>query len=291
MTTPLTPVASNLAAVVETPELTSHPFRVDRDGHPYVPTGDGGIVLGVRLGDGVFATDADHAAPGVCLVHREQQARHALTSYACLGNPVTVRSGAAAGAHGVVLGKRGELGRVIACFAPDVLAALAPGDQLVVRGYGQGAVLPGALGQTVQVRNVSPESLALLPAELGADRVRISVRASVPSKIVGNGIGRPVEQWDLDLSVDAATAPLVGLGQLALGDLVAVEDLDVRHNAGYRRGFRTVGVIVHGGSPLPGHGPGLMPLLCGPAAAFELEVDAAGHQGLTEAALLRYAGR
>ncbi len=291
MTTPPTPVASNLAAVVETPELTSHPFRVDRDGHPYVPAGDGGIVLGVRLGDGVFATDADHAAPGACLVHREQPARHALTSYACLGNPVTVRSGAAAGAHGAVLGKRGELGRVIACFAPDVLAALAPGDQLVVRGYGQGAVLPGALGQAVQVRNVSPEALALLPAEFGADQVRVSVRASVPSKIAGNGIGRPVEQWDLDLSVDAATAPLVGLGQLALGDLVAVEDLDVRRGAGYRRGFRTVGVIVHGGSPLPGHGPGLMPLLCGPAAAFELKVDAAGHQGLTEAALLRYAGR
>lgn len=291
MTALLTPVASNLAAVVETPELGSHPFRVDRDGRSYVPTGDGGLVLGVRLGDGVFATDADHAAPGVCLVHREQSARHALTAYACLGNPVTVRSGAAAGARGVVLGKRGELGRVIACFGPDVLAALAPGDQLVVRGYGQGSVSPGALGETVQVRNVSPGALALLPAEFGDGRVRVSVRGCVPSKVVGNGIGRPVEQWDLDLSVDSATAPALGLDQLALGDLVAVEDLDVRYNAGYRRGFCTVGLVVHGGSPQPGHGPGLMPLLCGPAAAFELAVDPAGHRGLSEAALLGYEGR
>lgn len=291
MSTPLTLVASNLAAVVETPELTSHPFRVDRDGRSYVPAGDGGLVLGVRLGDSVFATDADHAAPGACLVHRDQAARHALTSYACLGNPVTVRSGAAAGARGVVLGKRGELGRVIACFGPDVLAALAPGDQLVVRGYGQGLVLPGPLGDTVQVRNISPDALALLPAEFAAGQVRVSVRASVPSKVVGNGIGRPAEQWDLDLSVDEATAPALGLEQLALGDLVAVEDLDVRYNAGYRRGYLTVGIVVHGGSPQPGHGPGLMPLLCGPAAAFELTVDETGHAGLNEAALLGYEGR
>jgi Domain of unknown function (DUF4438) len=291
MSTELTPVASNLAAVVETPELASHPYRVDRDGRSYVPAGDGGIVLGVRLGDGVFATDSDHAAPGACLVHRDQGARHALTSYACLGNPVTVRSGAAAGARGVVLGKRGELGRVIACFGPDVLAALAPGDQLVVRGYGQGAVPPGPLGQAVQVRNVSPGALALLPAAFGRDQVRVSVRATVPSKVVGNGIGRPAEQWDLDLSADAATAPALGLGELALGDLVAVEDLDVRYNAGYRRGYCTVGIIVHAGSPQPGHGPGLMPLLCGPATAFDLAADPAGHQGLTEAALLGYEGR
>ena len=296
MSTPLTPlagapVATNLGAVIETPELGSHPFRVDRDGRSYVPAGDGGIVLGVRLGDGVFATDSDHAAPGACLVHREQAARHALTSYACLGNPVTVRSGAAAGERGAVLGKRGELGRVIAVFEPGVLAALAPGDALVVRGYGQGAVLPGALGETVAVRNVSPEALSLLPAEFGGDQIRVSVRASVPSKVVGNGIGRPVEQWDLDLSADAAIAPVLGLGNLCLGDLVAVEDLDVRHNAGYRRGFRTVGVIVHAGSPQPGHGPGLMPLLCGPAAAFDLAVEPAGHHGLSEAALLGQAGR
>jgi hypothetical protein len=291
MTTFLTPVASNLGAVVETPELASHPFRVDRDGRSYVPAGDGGIVLGVRLGDGVFATDSDHAAPGACLVHREQPARHALTSYACLGNPVTVRSGAAAGARGVVLGKRGELGRVIACFGQDVLATLAPGDQMVVRGYGQGAVLPSGLGETVHVRNVSPEALALLPAEFGSGQVRVSARGRVPSKVVGNGIGRPVEQWDLDLSLDAVMASSLGLGRLALGDLVAVEDLDVRHNAGYRRGYLTVGLVIHGGSPMPGHGPGLMPVLCGPAAAFELEIDADGHRGLSETALLGYQGR
>jgi uncharacterized protein DUF4438 len=279
-------LAINLTAVVETAELSTDPYRIDVDGRPYVPTGDGGIVLGVRLGDSVFATDADHAAPGACLVHPEQPARHALTSFACLGNPVTVRSGAAAGARGAVLGKRGELGRVITCFAPEILARLAPGDQVVVRGYGQGAVLPGPVGDRVALRNTAPEALSLLPVEATGDRVLVSVRATVPSRVVGNGVGRPAEQWDLDLQVDAASAAALGLARLALGDLVAVTDLDIRHNAGYRRGHCTVGVVVHGASPLPGHGPGLMPILCGPSDAFELTVDPA-HQGLTEAALLR----
>jgi hypothetical protein len=285
MTATWVPVATNLGGTVETPELSGSPTRVDADGHPYVPTGDGGIVLGVRLGDGVFATDADHAAPGACLVHAEQPARHALTSYACLGNPVTIRTGAAAGERGVVLGKRGELGRVIACFAPDVLERLAPGDAVVVRGYGQGARLPGSID--VELCNISPGALGLLPIEVSGDRVVVSVRGSVPSHVAGNGIGRPVEQWDLDLQLDVDTAQAVGLAALALGDLLAVDDLDVRHNAGYRGGFRTVGIVVHGGSPQPGHGPGLMPILCGPADAFDIRVDSA-HQGLTEAALLGY---
>lgn len=280
-------LATTLAGVVETPELTGAPHRIDSDGRPYVPTGDGGIVLGVRLGDGVFATDADHASPGACLVHPDQAARHALVSFACLGNSVTVRSGAAAGAHGVVLGKRGEHGRVIACFAPDVLAQLAPTDAVVVRGHGQGLRLPAAAHDAgVTVRNVSPAALALLPVHLARSGVGVSVRARIPSKVVGNGIGRPVEQWDLDLSVDATIAAGVGLADLRLGDLVAVDDLDVRHNAGYRRGYVTVGIVVHGGSPQPGHGPGLMPILCGPEASFG--IDTMDHQGLSEAALLAH---
>ena len=276
-------VATNLGGVVETPELAGAPYRVDGSGRPYVPTGDGGVVLGVRLGDGVFATDTDHAAPGACLVHADQAARHALTSFACLGNPVTVRTGAAAGERGVVLGKRGELGRVIACFPPDVLERLAPGDAVVVRGHGQGATLPGP----VRLCNIAPGALALLPVSVGDGTVAVSVRAIVPSHVVGNGIGRPVEQWDVDLQVDTATAPALGLAGLVLGDLVAVSDLDVRHNAGHRRGWCTVGVVVHGGSPQPGHGPGLMPMLCGPADALVARADRE-HRGLTEAALLGY---
>src|SRR4051794_35832532 len=81
--------------------------------------------------------------------------------------------------------------------------------------------------------------------------------------------------WDLDLQLPPPGPD--GAGDVALGDLVAVSDLDVRYNMGYRRGWVTVGIAVHGASPLPGHGPGITPLLTGPAAALPVNADAAGH--------------
>jgi hypothetical protein len=46
-----------------------------------------------------------------------------------------------------------------------------------------------------------------------------------------------------------------------------------------------VGVVVHGASPQPGHGPGITPILTGPARALRPVPDAAGHVGLTAAML------
>src|SRR5580693_5620859 len=114
---PARPVSVNLLGVVEHPVLGDGPYRIDADGRPYLPVGDGGIVLGLQLGDSVFARDADHAAPGACLMHPDPAARLALATYACIGNPAEVRTGAAAGARGAVIGKRGEAGRVLTAFA------------------------------------------------------------------------------------------------------------------------------------------------------------------------------
>lgn len=280
------PLAVNLTGVVEHPRLGAHPYRVDRQGRPYVPAGDGGVVLGLHLGDSVFAHDADHAAPGACLVHPEPPARAALTALSCAGNRAVVRSGTQAGAGGAVLGKRGEAGRVVVTFPPEVLVGLRPGDEVLVRAEGQGATLEGR--PEVAVMNVSPQLLARLPvAEAGAGALQVSVRCEVPSRLAGNGVGRPAHMWDLDLQVQGDDDG--GAGGIRLGDLVAVADLDARHNVGFRRGWRTIGLIVHGSSPQPGHGPGLMPLFSAPAPALEAEVEGDGHRGLTETLLAQLA--
>ena len=285
-------VAVNVLGVVEHPALGDTPYRVDADGRPYLPVGDGGLVLGVRLGDPVAALAGDHVAPGACLVHPEPAARHALVSYGCIGNPAEVRTGRAAGARGVVLGKRGEDGRLITGFRQRDLARMRPGDQVTVRASGQGwrhtGVPPG-----VVVLNAAPGLLAALPvAWQGHGPMTVGVRAILLSKQAGNGIGRPAAAWDLDLQLGTGTAGnatgpehLPGAAGLLLGDLAAVADLDARHNMGFRRGWLTVGVVVHGASPLPGHGPGLTPILTGPAAALSAVPDAAGHRGLTESGL------
>jgi Domain of unknown function (DUF4438) len=279
-------VSVNLAATVEQASVGTDPYRIDADGAPYVPVGDGGIVLGVRLGDGVWEHPGDHAAPGACLVHPDPAAGYALSAQACVGNPVTVRTGAAAGQTGVVIGKRGEGGRVIAAFAQDTLRQLRPGDQVAVRGRGQGAVglVPG-----VTVSNIDPAVLAALPVTTEPGAVTVGVRAQLPSKVVGNGIGRPTPLWDLDLQLTPASAGRYGAAGLRLGDLVAITDLDTRFNAGYRRGWLTIGLVVHGGSPQPGHGPGVTAILTGPAGPLRVRVDEAHHQGLREVSALEAA--
>ncbi len=273
-------LASNLLGFVEHPEIDGMmPYRIDAEGRPYVPVGDGGVVLGVRLGDSVFGVDADHAAPGVCLVHPDPAARHALTAYACVGNDVVVRTGAAAGARGRVIGKRGEAGRVIVGMAQEDLARLRPGDGLSIRAHGQGASL-GVPG--VELLNLDPRLLGHLPLLVGAANVTATVHGVVPSRLAGNGLGRPAQMWDLDVQVTPSTPGLAGL---RLGDLVALDDIDVRHNMGYRRGWRTLGVVVHGDSPLPGHGPGVTPVLSGPADLLRVTVDPDGGPALAEGML------
>jgi hypothetical protein len=307
----LRPVAVNMLGVVEHPVLGDTPYRVDADGRPYLPVGDGGLVLGVRLGDPVSALAGDHVAPGACLVHPDPAGRHALVTYGCIGNPAEVRTGRAAGARGMVLGKRGEDGRLITGFRQEDLARMRPGDQVTVRASGQGWRHRGVPPEVV-VLNAGPGLLAALPVSWpGHGPMTAGVRAVVPSKLAGNGIGRPAAAWDLDLQLRPGDAgppgaggpaeeggPAAGesrpaareseppgAGGLLLGDLVAVTDLDARHNMGFRRGWLTVGVVVHGASPLPGHGPGLTPVLTGPVSALCAVADVTGHRGLTESGL------
>lgn len=280
-------VATNAAAVIEAPGLDANPYLIDADGHPFVPVGDGGIVLGLAVGDSVFGFDTDHGSPAVSVVHPDGSARAALTAFSCLGNQAVLRSGEGAGRRGVVLGKRGEAGRVLVWFPDDVMPTLVPGDSMAIRAAGQGWQLDEPLaGLGVQALNIDPRAMAALHIELAGDRVRAGVRGAVPSKLIGNGIGRPAHQWDLDLQVTASTAAALGLAKLAIGDLLAVQDLDVRHNAGFRRGWLTLGVAVTTGSPRPGHGVGVMPILCGPATAFEVDVRADDHVGITSSMLL-----
>lgn len=280
MSAELDTVAVNLLGSVEHPEFGESPFRVDADGTPYVPVGDGGIVLGLALGDSVFALDGDHAAPGACLTHSDQAARHALALYSCIGNEAVVRSGAAAGARGAVIGKRGEAGRVITGFRPADLARMRPGDQVSIRARGQG-FRPAWLPDAVAVMSLDPDLLTALPIEASEDgTVGVGVRAVLPSWLAGNGLGRPAAGWDLDLQVGAADGH-----QLRLGDLVAIADIDARYNMGYRKGWVSVGIVVHGASPQPGHGPGMTPILTGPSTALVTVANANSHAGLTAALL------
>jgi hypothetical protein len=273
-------VSVNLLSFVDQGEVGNDPYRIDRDGNPYVAVGDGGIVLGLRLGDSVFGHVGDHAAPGACVVHPNDDARHAVVGLSCIGNRAVIRTGDAAGKEGVVFGKRGGGERVIVVFTQDVLKRLRPSDQVAIMSRGQGADAPIA---GIAQMNITPEALSLLPVRALGDQLEVGVRIELSSRTVGNGIGRPMAMWDVDLQIDSTTK---GTEDLLLGDLVAIADLDARANAGFRKDWMSIGVVTHGSSPQPGHGPGVTIVLSGPAKHFAVRTEGAAHQGLREETLL-----
>jgi len=273
-------VSVNLLAFVDQGEVGNDPYRIDRDGNPYVAVGDGGVVLGLRLGDSVFGHVGDHAAPGACVIHPNDDARHAVVGLSCIGNRAILRTGDAAGKEGVVFGKRGGGERVIVVFPQDVLKRLRPSDQVAIMSRGQGAEAPVA---GITQMNITPEALALLPVRTADEQLQVGVRVELSSRTVGNGIGRPMAMWDVDLQVDSTTE---GVSELRLGDLVAITDLDARTNAGFRKDWLSIGVVTHGTSPQPGHGPGVTIVLSGPAKHFLVRSEVATHQGLREETLL-----
>jgi hypothetical protein len=115
------------------------------------------------------------------------------------------------------------------------------------------------------------------------DQLEVGVRVVLSSRTVGNGIGRPMAMWDVDLQIDSTAEET---SELRLGDLVAITDLDARANAGFRKDWLSIGVVTHGASPQPGHGPGVTIVLSGPAKHFSVRSEGATHQGLREETLL-----
>lgn len=65
-------------------------------------------------------------------------------------------------------------------------------------------------------------------------------------------------------STDRALLAELGLDDLRLGDLVALEDTDSRYNHGYLRGARAIGVVCATDGPRAGYGPGIAILMTAP---------------------------
>jgi Domain of unknown function (DUF4438) len=115
-----------------------HGYRVGPDGQPFVLPGMGGVTLGVHCGDPATGYASDHLEPGASVRHRDAGANMALQFLTCVGNPVRVDSGPAAGLVGHVIGQHAY---VLVDFAPDVMAGVTTGDQVTVTACGQGLAL------------------------------------------------------------------------------------------------------------------------------------------------------
>lgn len=270
--------ADELVAVVVLGQI-AHPvgrasaYRIGYDGVARVLPGTGGIVINKRIGDPCVGLAGDHIEPGVALHNNNREVigprdgpNNALVTYACIGNVARVISGPCTGKRGLVTGKHGGVNHVLVDFPTEVLLRLQIGDRMQIISHGLGMRL--VQHPRVEVLNCAPRLLWRWGLRERDSALEVPVSHLVPAQLMGSGLGKNTAwrgDYDIQLA-DRATRKRYRLGSLRFGDLVAITDTDTRRGPSFRTGRTTIGVVVHGDSTVSGHGPGVTPLLTGPAA-------------------------
>lgn len=264
---------------VVSPAVSSEVYRVSADGEPVILPGTGGITYNVRVGDPACGWMADHVEPGVSLENRVADSRNpqgqsrALNVYSCVGNEATVVKGDAKGDRGVVVGKHGGIEHVMVDFQPEVMEKLVIEDRVMIKAFGLGLRLLDI--PEVRVFNTSPEFLDAIDPGIVRGKLKVPVTHLVPAAIMGSGLGRNhVSSGDYDITMFCQeTVEEYGLGDVRLGDLVAIMDADQSYGRIYRKGAVSVGIVTHSNSYVAGHGPGVTTIFTSKAGKIEPFID------------------
>lgn len=252
------------------PAALRAPYRANAQGESVVFMGTAGVIINARVGDPAYGWAADHVEPGVSIRNREDGPEHALHYLACIGNEAVMVSGEAAGEKGVVTG---EHAHIMVDFEPEVMERIAIGDRVQIRALGMGLELLDY--PDILVRKISPQLLeSMRIEEIGNGRIRVPVAGVIPGYLMGSGAELGADYVDQDMMTnDRETLAQLGLDNLRIGDIVAIQDHDHTYNRGYREGAVTIGLINHADSYMTGHGPGVMDILCCATDKIEYYVD------------------
>jgi hypothetical protein len=254
-------------------------YNVSATGQPSVLPGVGGVTYNLRVGDPACGWMADHVEPGVSVENKENDARSgqaantAFNVLSCVGNEAVVVSGDAKGEKGVVTGKHGGIEHVLVDFPSEVLEKILPGEHILVKAFGVGLKLLDF--PDVKVLNMDPKFLEALNPKANESKVEVSVTHIVPAAIMGSGLGaNQVNSGDYDIQLfDEAVVEQFGLGNLRLGDVVAIMDADHSFGRIYRQGAVSVGIVVHSNCVTAGHGPGVTSLMTSPSGKIIPKVN------------------
>ena len=247
----------------------SHPssggsFRTGFDGVPRLTPGGSGIKLNFRVGECAYGWIADHFEPGVCLQNRGSvQQFTALNALACIGNQGRVVSGEAKGEVGTVTGKHG-FSKTFLDFPLETLKLLTIGDRIQVHGWGVGLEIDGY--EDIRIMSLAPALLEKMKISKEDGQLVVPVAAVVEGRMMGSGMGGGSggipDLGDFDIqSTCSELTDSMSLSNIRIGDIVAIEDMLSHYARGIYPRAVTIGVVSHGASFSPGHGPGVSPIM------------------------------
>jgi Domain of unknown function (DUF4438) len=248
-------------------------YRIGHERSLRMVPGTGGICYSHLIGDSALHLAGDHVEPGVSIRAKDRQENAALNTLCCVGNEARVITGDAKGARGVVCGTHGGVDHVMIDFARNVLDELAIGDKIQVRALGAGSYFEEIPG--VKIFKAAPLLLEKWGISIRKGKLRVPVTHRVPAVLMGSGLGvTSAHAGDYDIQMTSAVLnKKYSLETLRFGDIVAIEDMDHSYGPSYREGSLAIGVIVHSGSGMSGHGPGVTSLLSGTGDTLELVIS------------------
>lgn len=246
-------------------------YRVGWDGKPRVGMGMSGVKYNVAVGDlTYYHEEGEHTEPGLSMTNSNQGEGQALAVLGCIGNRVTVVSGDAKEAEGIITGKHGAF---LVWFPPEVQEKIIPGDKLRVKSWGVGLNIAG-FEERVRVNKIDPELLEKMGVEEKDGKLVVPVRREYPCWIMGSGYGMFPVTIDYDIQT---TCPEVWdeleLKDIRFGDVVCLRDQLNWWGRGYYKGAVTIGIVVHGWSYSGGHGPGITTILSSKDATIVPKID------------------
>jgi len=255
-------------------------YRVSSEGAPLVLPGVGGIVYNVKIGDSALGWVGDHIEPGVSIKNSDTKFNEALNTIACVGNEAKVVTGEAKGAIGYVSGTHGGIEHVIVQFNNEDLEKMAIGDTIQIKACGQGLKFTDLKG--IKCLNLSPQLLDKWGLSVKNGVLNVPVCISVPAYMMGSGVGSgSMHRGDYDIMTsDADAVKEFGVDNLRLGDIVMIYDHDTRYGVAYRKGYVSVGVVVHTDCIQSGHGPGVCMLLTGDNSVIKPVYDKNANIGI-----------
>lgn len=258
-------------------------WEISHEGHVKILPSVGGITYNVLTGDSVYGWAADHIEPCVSTTATNdklgENPNRAFNTYACIGNDVTLISGAAKGKKGVVTGHHGGVEHVIVDFPSDVVAKMTMEDKLIIRAIGQGLQLPDHADITIH--GIAPSLVKKLGLRESGKYIEIPVTAVVPGALMGSGLGHN-DSYKGDYDIQTSDKNVIkqhGLDKLKLGDVVAIQDHKSNFGWSYKKGAVTIAIVIHGDSHLAGHGPGVQTVMTSPGGWFKPRIDSSANIG------------